>query len=116
MIDSPILEVFCATLPLVAPGRTPIRCAIYTRQSVELQNDLSFCQVRVVVVSGIVRNDSPSEPLYSNSQGSGKKGRCTPSTPQATDLEKLTEEAIGGQRILGDNSGRCDPPDLVSQS
>jgi len=30
----------------VAPVRTPIRCAIYTRQSVESHNDLSSCHVQ----------------------------------------------------------------------
>ncbi len=32
--------------PRVAPKRTPIRCAIYTRQSVEPHDDLSSCQVQ----------------------------------------------------------------------
>ena len=30
----------------MAPVRTPIRCAIYTRQSVEPHDDLSSCQVQ----------------------------------------------------------------------
>ncbi len=29
-----------------APPETPVRCAIYTRQSVDAQNDLSSCQVQ----------------------------------------------------------------------
>lgn len=42
--------------PLVAPQRTPIRCAIYTRQSVESHNDLSSCQVQFDLCSAHVRS------------------------------------------------------------
>lgn len=39
-----------------APARTPIRCAIYTRQSVESQTDLSSCQVQFDLCSAYVQS------------------------------------------------------------
>ena len=42
--------------PVVAPGRTPIRCAIYTRQSVEPIGDLSSCQVQFDLCQAYVRS------------------------------------------------------------
>ena len=39
-----------------APARTPIRCAIYTRQSVEPQTDLSSCQVQFDLCSAYVQS------------------------------------------------------------
>lgn len=40
----------------MAPGRTPIRCAIYTRQSVEPHDDLSSCQVQFDLCSAHIRS------------------------------------------------------------
>ena len=39
-----------------APARTPIRCAIYTRQSVEQHTDLSSCQVQFDLCSAYVQS------------------------------------------------------------
>src|SRR5580693_4066849 len=39
-----------------APARTPIRCAIYTRQSVEPHTDLSSCQVQFDLCSAYVQS------------------------------------------------------------
>lgn len=41
---------------LVAPARTPIRCAIYTRQSVDPHDNLSSCQVQFELCSAHVRS------------------------------------------------------------
>ncbi len=54
--ESPMLEVFCSTALLAAPARTPIRCAIYTRQSVEPSTDLSSCQVQFDLCSAYVQS------------------------------------------------------------
>lgn len=40
----------------VAPLRTPVRCAIYTRQSVDAQDDLSSCQVQFDQGDAFVRS------------------------------------------------------------
>lgn len=41
-----------------ARPETPIRCAIYTRQSVDSQNDLSSCQVQFEACSAFVRSQA----------------------------------------------------------
>jgi site-specific DNA recombinase len=40
----------------VAPVRTPIRCAIYTRQSIESKADLSSCQVQFDLCSAFIQS------------------------------------------------------------
>jgi len=40
----------------VAPVRTPIRCAIYTRQSIESNSDLSSCQVQFDLCSAFIQS------------------------------------------------------------
>ena len=40
----------------MAPVRTPIRCAIYTRQSIESSADLSSCQVQFDLCSAFIQS------------------------------------------------------------
>ena len=42
--------------PTVTPVRRPVRCAIYTRQSVEKHNDLSSCQVQFDLCSAHIQS------------------------------------------------------------
>jgi site-specific DNA recombinase len=44
-----MLKVFCANASSGPPCRTPIRCAIYTRQSVENETELTSCEVQFEV-------------------------------------------------------------------